>query len=467
MSKYQQCYGRSRSVSPQRGVSVASARCRSHHKGRPEKRPGPPARARSAAPSAAAQKDKTLEGQRREQAGRQVGRGNAPEHQKPSKCDLDARSPLLKAQQMLQDAHTSPTHPAATEYKPRTVSVKTQTSPASEPAPPRPVALETEYRHSFQGVVPPRGPRLRKHLEPHPRLPLFHTRTRSQKAREELENMLHPRHDDPAHHRAAASLSQRRRRKLTEYQANFSTPRRVGADETPQVALLREKASWYRRRDWGTNFCPNYLSQLRSPFNVLWEPGSDGGSRSDPRDPPRVEALDLAGCSAFSSGPESPPRAGREMAASREQEENPPGDADPAGRSGPEEASQARRLETEEDTKVKLIPRIDEDWLSDPMQRCCLRATILDSYLKIFNPLKDWHHSARMLQLYVDLARLSQDLKKAQCNVTDDQRERHVQRFHETLNQMTQEHRFIKALSEVDLLFMDLQDHCVPESADR
>ncbi|XP_057710691.1 nuclear protein MDM1 isoform X4 [Corythoichthys intestinalis] len=345
MSKYQQCYGRSRSVSPQRGVSVASARCRSHHKGRPEKRPGPPARARSAAPSAAAaQKDKTLEGQRREQAGRQVGRGNAPEHQKPSKCDLDARSPLLKAQQMLQDAHTSPTHPAATEYKPRTVSVKTQTSPASEPAPPRPVALETEYRHSFQGVVPPRGPRLRKHLEPHPRLPLFHTRTRSQKAREELENMLHPRHDDPAHHRAAASLSQRRRRKLTEYQANFSTPRRVGADETPQVALLREKASWYRRRDWGTNFCPNYLSQLRSPFNVLWEPGSDGGSRSDPRDPPRVEALDLAGCSAFSSGPESPPRAGREMAASREQEENPPGDADPAGRSGPEEASQRRSV---------------------------------------------------------------------------------------------------------------------------
>lgn len=36
-----------------------------------------------------------------------------------------------------------------------------------------PVTTETEYQHSFQGLAPPIGPRLRKHLE-HQRLPLFH-----------------------------------------------------------------------------------------------------------------------------------------------------------------------------------------------------------------------------------------------------------------------------------------------------
>ncbi|XP_077449957.1 uncharacterized protein LOC144068908 [Stigmatopora argus] len=130
-----------------------------------------------------------------------------------------------------------------------------------------------------------------------------------------------------------------------------------------------------------------------------------------------------------------------------------------------EVARHAQSLETEEDTRFKLIPRLDEDQFPDPMRRCCLRASILDSYLKIFNLLNDWRDYPRMSQLYADLERLSLDLKKAQCKVPLDQRQGHAKQFDDKLKQMTQAHGLNKALSEVDLLFMDLQDHCLPEQS--
>ncbi|XP_077449955.1 nuclear protein MDM1 isoform X2 [Stigmatopora argus] len=276
--------------------------------------------------------DKGLEDPRREHAGLRVGRGD---ERRASTCVLDARSPLLRAQQVLQDGHTSRMRP--TKSKAPTVSVKTQTNPFPELAQPRPIATETEYRRSFQAALPSREPRLRKHVERRPRLPRFHTRTKNQKAKEELENMLPPRHRDPAHHREAPSEPRlpRRRRKLTEYQDNFPTPLRLGADETPQVALLRKEASWYRRRDWGTNLFPDHLSQLRSQFNVLWEASTDGSARSDPALTPRVESLDLAGISASSSGSESPPPPPRRQTSGTEGREGP---------ASPEEAFQRRSV---------------------------------------------------------------------------------------------------------------------------
>ncbi|XP_077565354.1 uncharacterized protein LOC144181013 isoform X2 [Stigmatopora nigra] len=129
-----------------------------------------------------------------------------------------------------------------------------------------------------------------------------------------------------------------------------------------------------------------------------------------------------------------------------------------------EVARHAQKSETEEDTRFKLIPHLDEDQIRDPMRRCCLRAGILDSYLKIFNLLNDWRDYPRMSQLYADLERLSLDLKKAQC-VPLDQREDHAKQFDDKLKQMTREHGLNKALSEVDLLFMDLQDHCLPQTS--
>ncbi|XP_077565342.1 nuclear protein MDM1 isoform X2 [Stigmatopora nigra] len=272
---------------------------------------------------------------------RRVGRGD---ERRASTCVLDARSPLLRAQQVLQDGHTSRMRPVRSKVP--TVSVKTQTNPFPELSQPRHAATETEYRRSFQAASPSREPRMRKYVDRRPRLPRFHTRTKNQKDQEELENLLPQRHGEPAHHREAPPEPRipRRRRKLTEYQDNFPTPLRLGADETPQVALLRKDASWYRRRDWGTNLFPDHLSQLRSQFNVLWEasadvsarsgPAGSGPAGSEPALTPRVESLDLAGISTSSSGSESPPRPRRQTSGTR-------------GRGGlvsPEEAFQKRSV---------------------------------------------------------------------------------------------------------------------------
>lgn len=76
-----------------------------------------------------------------------------------------------------------------------------------------------------------------------------------------------------------------------------------------QVMELRQKASSYRRRAWGTNFSRDHLSQLLSEHNALWEPTDTSDSATDDRAPcltfdlyqvsdgcntSCVEALDLA-----------------------------------------------------------------------------------------------------------------------------------------------------------------------------
>ncbi|XP_070785290.1 nuclear protein MDM1 [Enoplosus armatus] len=189
-----------------------------------------------------------------------------------------------------------------------------------------PVPMETEYRRSFQGLVPPTEPRLRKHLE-HQRVPLFHTHVTNRKRREESEMKVRPKQDVPAPQKEETTPPpppppplpqvQRGHRMLTEYESSFRSPlNRIpeggGATDggVPQVKELRQKASSYRRRAWGANFSRDHLSQLLSEHNALWEPTDTTDSATDPPTPrltsdsPRtshVEALDLASCSTNTS----------------------------------------------------------------------------------------------------------------------------------------------------------------------
>ncbi|XP_061618666.1 nuclear protein MDM1 isoform X2 [Phyllopteryx taeniolatus] len=288
------------------------------HKNQDHKRPEFPARSEPpAGPRREAPKPEPGSGKSRVEKSEELPRNN-----------VDERSPPM----------LRPCSSGASLFRMHPVTVETQMHP---------IAMETEYRCSFQGLSPPRGPRLRKHLERRQRVPLFHTRTvhaharcccccfgrfchcclmtilfdQSLKMREESDDMPHPQHDGPTHQKKATPPPQvhRRHRKLTEYEAGFPRPPCGAAGETPQVALLRQKASWYRRRAWGTNFSRQHLSQLTSQHNFLWEPSTDAPSprpTSDPRltpdlrRPPYVEALDLASCSTSSSGPASPARGG-------------------------------------------------------------------------------------------------------------------------------------------------------------
>ncbi|KAM9772188.1 nuclear protein MDM1 isoform 5-T6 [Syngnathus typhle] len=119
----------------------------------------------------------------------------------------------------------------------------------------------------------------------------------SQRMRKESEMMPHPQHAGPASQSEAtapAQLQRQHRNLLTEYEANFPFPQCGDTGESPQVMLLREKARWYRRRAWGTNFSRQHLSQLKSQHNILWEPDGGGGGARRPASVPRAEAQDSA-----------------------------------------------------------------------------------------------------------------------------------------------------------------------------
>ncbi|XP_031152839.2 nuclear protein MDM1 [Sander lucioperca] len=221
---------------------------------------------------------------------------------KPAAAD----SPMLSAEQML---HSS--------------------SRSVPPFKKHPVPMETEYQRSFQGLAPPAKPRLRKHLEHHHNVPLFHTHTTNKKRRQESEKKLRPKHDVPAPRKddtmppSLPPQVQRGHRMLTEYESSFRSPLyRIpeGGGATDGVALqvkeLRQKALSYRLRAWGANFSRDHLSQLLSENNALWEPSDTTDSATAPPTPrltvdlchdadrrstSPVEALDLASHSSNSS----------------------------------------------------------------------------------------------------------------------------------------------------------------------
>nr|XP_046235607.1 nuclear protein MDM1 isoform X2 [Scatophagus argus] len=191
-----------------------------------------------------------------------------------------------------------------------------------------PVPMETEYGQSFQGLAQPTAPHLWKHLE-HQRVPLFHTLTTNKKRKEDSERKPRPKLDVPSLQREDTKPPppppqvRRGHRMLTEYETSFRSPLyRIPEEggvvdgEAPQVKELRQQASTYRRRAWGTNFSRDHLSQLLSEHNALWEPTDTTDSATDPPTPrptfdlchnpdsrstSRVEALDLPSRSSKSS----------------------------------------------------------------------------------------------------------------------------------------------------------------------
>uniref|UniRef100_A0A672H1V8 Nuclear protein MDM1 n=1 Tax=Salarias fasciatus TaxID=181472 RepID=A0A672H1V8_SALFA len=158
-----------------------------------------------------------------------------------------------------------------------------------------PLPQETEYQRSFQGLVPPVGTRLRRHLE-HRRTPLFHTqlqvltpRNLKKKRREESQKKPRP---QPSGHQREDTRSPLKatppppppplllHRCTEDTGVSLSVYKCVSSC----MVALRQQAQSYRQRAWGTNFSREHLSQLLSEHNGLWEPNDTPTAPPHPAD---------------------------------------------------------------------------------------------------------------------------------------------------------------------------------------
>ncbi|MCJ8743365.1 hypothetical protein PDJAM_G00093210 [Pangasius djambal] len=227
---------------------------------------------------------------------------------------LAPESPLLNAQEMLYSSNRS-----------------------IPPLKSNPVVMESEYKRSFKGSPPPRGPRLRRDMElnevPPPKMenisPDIPPQSKKKKqGHQRLSRKSSPKEKSPHSEpqllepkpetlQAPKAVSPKVGRKVkTEYSSNFRSPLQYyyrdgvwvrsrtageeGHEWYHEVRELREKAEAYRKRAWGTHFSRQHLSQILSEQNCLWE-ASSGSSPSTLTDEdthstnsPIIKALDLA-----------------------------------------------------------------------------------------------------------------------------------------------------------------------------
>ncbi|XP_047245149.1 nuclear protein MDM1 isoform X3 [Girardinichthys multiradiatus] len=172
-----------------------------------------------------------------------------------------------------------------------------------------PVSMETEYRRSFQGLLPPSGPRLLEHQG----APLFHTYRIQRRKSLEPQKKLPPKLETTHHENSGSQSPPRTLPPAAQVQKRHRNPEGGDTDDiAEQVKELRQQALTYQQRAWGTNFSRNHLSQLLSEYNALWEPTDTMDSHTesstprlnviispelDSRSASCVEALDLASIS--------------------------------------------------------------------------------------------------------------------------------------------------------------------------